>query len=82
MTGCELVLDERALADLRQLRRGAQGGIHNLRAIARGHERVLDTAASRRLHLCSRSPSRWVRVCALTGQQESSEVGRRWVPKW
>ena len=82
VTGCELVLDERALADLRQHRAGAQGGMQggfvttrmglsSLRAIAR------DTAASRRLRLCSRSPSLWLRVCALTGQQESFEVGRR-----
>ena len=83
MAGSELVLDERALADLRQRCARPQGGFvttkrtgrSSLRAVALGH-------ASRS------SRSRWLRVRVLSGpEQESTEVGRgergdRRAPEW
>ena len=72
MAGSELMLDERALADLRQRCARPQGGFvttirtggSSLRAVARGH-------ASRS------SRSRWLRVRLLSGpEQESRKVGR------
>ena len=81
MAGSELVLDERALADLRQRCARPQGGSattgrSSLRAVARGH-------ASRS------SRSRWLRVRVLSGPEEEStaEVGRgergdRRAPEW
>lgn len=83
VAGSELVLDERALADLRQRCARPQGGFVtairtgriSLRAVARGH-------ASRS------SRSRWLRVRVLSApEQESTEVGRsergnRRAPEW